>query len=165
MQLSSSNFNVTESSTPDVYLAGSSLTINCDIDIPVSVNTPFSVLMEWTRDGVPAFDHPRVNATAAMETFPNHYQTQLVFSTLSNSEDTGEYTCAIAMDSNDALLYVSDAEEVNETVEVEVQGMPVLHHFVLMRVSCMVVRFSCRSNHHQLQCHTLYGCCARSWLP
>ena len=118
-----------------MYLAGSSLTINCDIDITINVNTPFSVLIKWTRNGIPASGPPRVNTTAAIETSPNHYQTQLVFSTLSSSEDTGEYTCAITVDSSNALLYVSGAEEVNETAEVEIQGIPVLHHFVLMRVS------------------------------
>ena len=97
IKLSSAERNVTGSSTTEVYLAGSSLTITCDIDIPVSVNTPFSVLMEWTRNGVPPSGPSRVNITTAIEIFSKHYQTQLFFSTLSSSEDRGGYTCAITV--------------------------------------------------------------------
>ena len=45
--------------------------------------------------------------TTATETTPSHYQTQLVFSTLSSSMDSGNYDqCSVTINSNNSLLYV-----------------------------------------------------------
>ena len=65
----------------------------------------------------------RIDITTATKTMPNRYQTQLVFSTLSSSMDSGSYECSISIDSNDTLLYVDDSTLVNESTTVSVSGM------------------------------------------
>ena len=65
----------------------------------------------------------RIDITTATETMSNRYQTQLVFSTLSSSMDSGSYECSIGINSNDSLLYVNDSALVNESTTVSVQGM------------------------------------------
>ena len=131
LELSSTDRNVTGSSTtPEEYLAGSSLVISCNIVISLSVNTPISVHVTWSPfDSNSASgsgdknNSTRVTVVAVREILPNHYQSQLVFTTLSSSMDTGNYTCSITVDSEDSLVYVSDAVPVNSTAAVLVQGM------------------------------------------
>ena len=81
-----------------------------------------NVIMEWTRDGSGIENSSRVNFTMATETSPSHYQTQLVFSTLSSSMDSGNYECSVAINSNSSLLYVDDSVLVNESTTVSIQG-------------------------------------------
>ena len=103
-------------------LSYSTLTITCDIDVPLSINTMINVIMEWTRDGSDIENSSRVSFTTATETTPSHYQTQLVFSTLSSSMDSGNYECSVTINSNNSLLYVEDSTLVNESTTVSVQG-------------------------------------------
>ena len=122
LELSSTDRNVTGSSiTPEEYLAGSSLVISCNIVISLSVNTPFNVHINWSLNGDLYIDSPHV--TVKETSSSHHYQSQLVFTTLSSSMDTGNYTCSITVDSEDSLVYVSDAVPVNSTAAVLVQGM------------------------------------------
>ena len=125
------------SSTTQTHLAGSTLTITCVIEIPLTVNTPFDVDMMWYmyKDGVDDFDTAnvssgsesattRIDNTTATETTPNRYETRLVFSTLSSSMDSGRYECSISINSIDtSLLYVEDSALVTESTTVNVQGM------------------------------------------
>ena len=123
LTLSSADSTVSaNSSTSQSYLAGSTLTITCDIDVPLSINTMINVIMEWTRDGSDIENSSRVSFTTATETTPSHYQTQLVFSTLSSSMDSGNYECSVTINSNNSLLYVEDSTLVNESTTVSVQG-------------------------------------------
>ena len=89
----------------------------------------------WSKDGDDDFDTanvgsgsenattPRIDITTATETTPNRYETQLVFSTLSSSKDSGSYECSISIDSNNTLMFVEDSALVNENTTVNVQGM------------------------------------------
>ena len=65
------------SSTTQTYLAGSTLTITCVIEIPLTINTLFDVDMMWSKDGDNDFDTanfgdvnattPRINITTATD--------------------------------------------------------------------------------------------------
>ena len=127
LTLSSADDTVSaNSSTSQSYLAGSTLTIICVINIPLTVNTPINIEMIWSKDGDDEIENadPRINITTATETMSNRYQTQLVFSTLSSSMDSGSYECSIGIKSNDSLLYVDeDSTLVNESTTVSVQGI------------------------------------------
>ena len=60
--LSSADSTVSaNSSTSQSYLAGSTLTITCDIDVPLSINTMMNVIMGWTGDGSDIENSPRVS--------------------------------------------------------------------------------------------------------
>ena len=133
------------SSTAQSYLAGSTLTITCDINVPLSINTMINVIMEWTRDGSDIENSSRVSFTTATEITPSHYQTQLVFSTLSSSMDSGNYECSVTINSNSSLLYVKDSTLVNESTTVSVQGMECV--FVLA-LAIHASSFLFRSNYY-----------------
>ena len=141
LELSSTDSNVTGNSiTPEEYLAGSSLVISCNIVISLSVNTPFNVHTNWSLNGEPYINSPRVTTTSVKETSSSHhYQSQLVFTTLSSSMDTGNYTCSITVDSEDSLVYVSDAVPVNSTAAVLVQGMLLYRHNLYWDSDCVFV--------------------------
>ena len=97
--------------------------------------------MEWTRDYDDIMasgsgsesdgtsgngdDDRRVKIAKTTETTPRHYQTQLVFGTLSSSLDSGNYMCSVTIDSENSLLYVKDSSMVSEITAVNVQGMHV----------------------------------------
>ena len=117
------------SSTTQTYLAGSTLTITCVIEIPLTLNTPFDVEMMWSKDGVDDFEgatvgdaNLRIDNTTATKISQNRYETRLVFSTLSSSMDSGSYECSISIDSNNTLLSVEDSALVKESTTVNVQG-------------------------------------------
>ena len=145
LSLSSADDTV-NSSTSQTYLAGSTLTITCVIDIPFTVNTPFDVEMMWSKDDDDDFDtyaNPRINITMVTMISTNRYQSQLVFSTLSSSMDSGSYECSIGINSNNTLLYVEDSALVNESTTVSVKGKPknegsciiIVLHYVLQTPS------------------------------
>ena len=104
------------------FFIGSSLNITCSIDISPNVNTNFTVEVEWTRNGEPPPGPPRVTTSPVTETTPNHYQTQLIFTGLNSTEDTGDYECAILVSSMDSLMFVEDADEVNDIILLTVLG-------------------------------------------
>ena len=100
----------------------------------------------WAKDDNDDFDQsgmdseyagPRANITMVTETSPNHYQTQLVFSTLSSSVDSGSYECSISINSNNTLLYVDDSILVNESTTVNVQGMDGVCRHTMYITACV----------------------------
>ena len=158
--LSSASGTVNASSTTNqTHLAGSTLNITCDIDIPDSVNTMFTVNMVWSRSGSNPMTfgvgsmmsnvsntssemsstssgsatsemdngnqstNPRFVVTPARMTAPNHYQTQLSFSTLSSSMDTGQYVCTISINSPESLEFVLDSMSASESTNLIVEGV------------------------------------------
>ena len=88
------------------YLAGSELTITCDIAIDPYVNTPFIINTIWVmldeinnekrtlnesyRNG-----QSRIFVNNSSLISYNKYQSQVQFSTLSSSMDSGMYTCIV----------------------------------------------------------------------
>ena len=154
------------SSTSQSYLAGSTLTITCDIDVPLSINTMINVIMEWTRDGSDIENSSRVSFTTATETSPSHYHTQLVFSTLSSSMDSSNYECSATINSNDSLLYVEDSTLVNESTTVSVQGMN-MHAFmyVCFYMCCKSVFLHvCYRNDNHAHCGMHSSSCCHSYI-
>ena len=110
------------------------------------MDTPFNVEMEWTREGNNDFDNSGTGSgngaviiTMATETSPNRYQTQLVFSILSSSMDSGNYECSITIDSVDSLLFVEDSALINESTTVNVQGKCILALDILLHLYSMVL--------------------------
>ena len=149
------------SSTSQSYLAGSTLTITCDVDIPLSINTMFNVTIEWTSDGnmISSDENSgRINITMTTEISLNHYQTQLVFSTLSSSMDSSIYECSVSIDSIDTLLYVEDPTLVSENTTVSVQGMEYTYYaftmYTVRKYALLVILFFHRPLHYQLHHHS-----------
>ena len=88
-------------------LAGSPLTMSCDVDVNDQVDTSVSVNIEWTVSGSPLTSNDRITVGAI-----NQYRSQVTFSTLSSTHDSGEYICTISVISGEGCMYVEDAEVV-----------------------------------------------------
>ena len=106
---------VTHTQEYNSLLAGSTLTIYCDITIDVNVDTPFNVTSTWTRDNTVLLPNSRIMIIDPYSTSLNGYQSRIEFSTLSSIIDSGVYTCDVSVKSNSDYLYVFDAENVDDT--------------------------------------------------
>ena len=114
---------VTRTQEYDNLLAGSTLTIYCDITIDVNVDTPFNVTTTWTLDNtVLLLPNSRVTIIEPFSTDFNKYQSRIEFSTLSSTIDSGTYTCDVSVTSDSDYLYVIDAENGNNTTTFTVIG-------------------------------------------
>ena len=96
-----------------------------------TINTNFTVHVKWSHNYDSIVESSRIATVAPRKIAPNHYQAQLVFTTLSSSVDTGLYTCTVSVNSLDSLLYVNDA---SNTANVVVQGES--EYAVVTRVHC-----------------------------
>ena len=118
-----------ELSRENDFLAGSELAITCNITVDYAVDTPFFVNATWTmidqadasgaadtdpldQDVLSGVDDStntteRITVLNPFETSFNTYSTQIIFSTLSSSMDSGIYTCNVSIISYD---YVSNAD-------------------------------------------------------
>ena len=96
-------------------LAGSTLTIYCDITIDVNVDTPFNVTTTWTHNNTVLLSNSRVTIINPYSTSFNKYQSRVEFSTLSSTIDPGTYTCHVSVTSNSDCLYLINSKNVNNT--------------------------------------------------
>ena len=112
--------NVTRTQVYDNLLAGSTLTIYCDIAIDVNVDTPFNVTLTWTHNNTVLLSNSRVTIINPYSTSLNGYQSRIEFSTLSSTLDSGTYTCDVSVTSNSDYLRVINSENVNNTTTLPV---------------------------------------------
>ena len=115
------------------YLAGSELTITCDITIDPNVNTPFIVNTVWTMLGEnssgigmqitdPDSSGSRqsgISLIDLIETDFNTYRSQVQFTTLSSSMDSGSYTCTVDVIPIAGYNYVNAASTTNITTNLQ----------------------------------------------
>ena len=106
---------VTRTQEYDNLLAGSTLTIYCDITIVANVDTPFNVTTTWTHNNTVLVSNSRVMIIEPFSTDFNEYQSRIEFSTLSSTIDSGVYTCDVSVTSDSDYLYVIDAKNGNNT--------------------------------------------------
>ena len=101
-------------------LAGSTLTIYCDIAIDVNVDTPFNVTTTWTHNNTVLQPNSRIMIIDPYSTSFNKYQSRIEFSTLSSTIDSGVYTCNVSVASDSNYLYIFDGENVDDTTAFSV---------------------------------------------
>ena len=106
---------VTRTQKYDNLLAGSTLTIYCDIGIDDNVDTPFNVTTTWTHNSTVLVSNSRVMIVEPYSTDFNQYQSRIEFSTLSSTIDSGAYTCDVSVTGDSDYLYVIDADNENDT--------------------------------------------------
>ena len=126
------------------FLAGSKFTITCNVTVDYTVDTPFIINTTWTvidqADGSGAHDADpldqdvlsgvddstntteRITVLNPFETSFNTYSTQVIFSTLSSSMDSGMYTCNVSIISVGGYDYVSNADAVEISTNLTVIG-------------------------------------------
>ena len=118
---------VTRSQVDNTLLAGSQLTLYCNITVDINVDTPFTVDTTWTR--IDSYDindtiidsiSGRVIVYSPYSTSVNRYQSRIEFSTLSIVEDPGEYTCEVAINSNSTYTFVHDSDSYDDSTTLEI---------------------------------------------
>ncbi len=119
---------VTRSQVEDTLLAGSQLTIYCDIVVDNKVDTPFTVDTTWTRtdsydnDTIIDSTTGRVVVYSLYSTDINKYQSRIEFSTVSSVEDPGDYTCEVLIDSNATYIFVYDSGDDVDTTTLQIMS-------------------------------------------
>ena len=133
----------------DNFIAGSGLTITCDVIIDPHVNTPFIVNTTWIRlnnvssgmgtqldnirtepeilrDNVGS-GQSRISLNEPSKTSFNNYYSQVQFSTLSSSKDSGVYTCIVDIIPLTGYTYVNAVKTTIITTSFIVRGMCFLY--------------------------------------
>ena len=103
-------------------LAGSPLAIICDANINDQVDTSVLVNIEWTMSGSPLTSNDRVTVGGVNETGFNQYRSQVSFSTLSSTHDSGIYNCTFNITSGEDYVHVADADVINRFITLNVIG-------------------------------------------
>ena len=117
---------VTRSQVDDTLLAGSQLTIYCNITVDINVDTPFTVDTIWIRtdshnqDTIIDSISGRVIVCSPYSTGVNRYQSRIEFDTLSIVEDPGEYTCEVAIISNSTYTFIYDSDSDTDSTTLEI---------------------------------------------
>ena len=133
----------------DNFIAGSELTITCDITIDPHVNTPFIVNATWIRlnnvssgmgtqlDNITidpeilrddiGNEESRISLKESSKNSFNSYYSQLQFSTLSSSKDSGVYTCIVDIIPLTGYTYVNAVKTTIITTSFIVRGMCLLY--------------------------------------
>ena len=88
---------------------GSSLTINCSIIRPSSVDTPTTVMSSWTA---PNSTYNTVNTV-------NDTSVELMISSVETA-DSGDYICSATLTDSSDSVYVVDSEPATQTVTITV---------------------------------------------
>ena len=124
------------------------MTITCDITIDPHVNTPFIVNTTWIRlnnvssgmgtqlDNITTDpeilrddvgnEESRISVKESSKTSFNSYYSQVQFSTLSSSKDSGVYTCIVDIIPLTGYTYVNAANTTIITTSFIVRGMCLL---------------------------------------
>ena len=101
-------------------LAGSPLTMICDVDVDDQVDIPIYVDIEWTMSGSPLTSNDRITVGDVNETGFNQYRSQVIFSTLSSTHDSGQYNCTVNITSGEDYIYVADADVIDKFITFNV---------------------------------------------
>ena len=119
---------VSHSQNNSTLLAGSQLTIFCNITVDPNIDTPFMVDTIWTsvdcNSIVESINSSSGRVTVYYPEFTrfNQYQSHVVFSTLSSSVDSGLYRCEVVIDSDSNYTFVYNSIKFNDTTTFEVVG-------------------------------------------
>ena len=103
-------------------LAGSNLTLTADISVDSNVDTPHTVSGVWDRNRSLLLSDERVSILAVSDvTGVNQYRTEILFSSLSSTFDSGMYNCTVQVDSDSAYTYVTSTSAVGSAT-INVNG-------------------------------------------
>ena len=116
-------------------LVGSNLTLTCDISVDPNVDTPFTVNVTWNMtdqqimsgagnysdQSLMLVDSNRANISSLMMMDVNLYRSQVDFSVLNTTEDSGVYTCIVKIVSQNE--YVMTSNTSTKAINLTVTGM------------------------------------------
>ena len=139
----------------DNFIAGSELTITCDITIDLHVNTPFIVNTTWTKlsevnrlknmtpevlKDSPGSGQSRFKKINFVQAGYNKYHFKIYFSILSSSMDSGTYTCIVDVIPLAGYIYITAPNTTRTIVNVTIKGS-----------GCLLVTSYIKANCHKMQ--------------
>ena len=78
------------------FFTGLQLNLTCTIILSQIMSTSTIVSTEWKKSGSPLTSNSRVTVgERPVEVGPGQYQISIVFNSLDETKDEGEYTCAV----------------------------------------------------------------------
>ena len=119
--------DLTQSRDGEDQLAGSNLTFTIDISVDSNMDSPHTVSVNWTRDGIILTNGERITlSNVSNVNGSNLYQAQLMFSTLSSTMDSGMYASIISINSISPNPYIIDTLPTTEILDINVNGKHLL---------------------------------------
>lgn len=120
------------------FLAGSNLTLTCKINIDHNVDTLFTINVTWTMTSylgsggnsqpvkLQNSDHVNISSVMTRPGF-HEYRSQVIFSNLSGSEDSGVYTCIVNVVSRSGSEFITSSNTNDVNVTLIVTGMIIVY--------------------------------------
>lgn len=99
--------------------AGTSLLLTCTIELHGMIDSEVTLNSFWRRGGEVLSPNSRLNISTIRMTSSSTYQTTLTISPLSNTMDSGQYSCQSVLRSDDYVLYTDGSQQVTVTVRGE----------------------------------------------
>ena len=99
------------------------------------MDTPHIVLVNWTRNCTVLGSGGRITVTEVSDMSNSiQYQAQLVFITLSSTDDSGMYTSIVSVSRISSYPYVTSALPSTKTANINVLGKDSIEVFVVLSV-------------------------------
>lgn len=113
---------LTQSRKGEEQLAGRRLILTANISIERSIVRPDIISTSWTVDGKNLSSNGRITVTS-MTAVPgtNHYQTQVIFNSLSSALDSGTYAFVIEVN-GDLVYLLSTPPTIHAETSITVTG-------------------------------------------
>lgn len=96
---------------------GASLQLICSFELTRFVDTTVEVNSVWRRGGEQITNSNRVNISAITAIRPSTFQTTFSISPLSDTMDSGQYSCQSVIMSNQFVRFTDDSHQVAVMIE------------------------------------------------
>ena len=110
---------------PSTIYAGTSLLLTCTFELHSAVDSPIALGTVWRRGGLVLSSDSRVNIASVGMATPTTYRTTLSISPVSNTVDSGQYSCQSVFPSDPYVLFTDASQQVPLRIEGE-YAVPVL---------------------------------------
>lgn len=100
--------------------AGSLLTINCSVELDTAVDSPFTVVTIWRKNGVEFTTLARRTVQETVLIKNSLYRAQVVFDPVQLDTDDGQYSCEIIV--NPDVEFVMETSVLSSTVSLSAAG-------------------------------------------
>ena len=110
------NVNLTGIPSSSLF-AGTSLLLTCTYELHSATDSQVTFNSVWRRGGQILNSNGRVNISTSRMTSPLTYSTTLNISPLSNTIDSGQYSCQSAIPSEPYVLFTDASQQATVRIE------------------------------------------------
>ena len=80
------------------FFTGLQLNLTCTIQVSLEISLPMTVFTEWSKSGFPISSNSRITVEELpVKVGPQLYHTSVLFNSLDQTRDEGEYMCAVGL--------------------------------------------------------------------